>query len=442
MNQQLSVFSFLDQHILPSEPILVGVSGGPDSMCLLDLVTRWKNPHIHVAHVNHRWRPESDEEARAVEAFTRDRKLHFHTTVLDPKQFTGNLELACRNARMAFFQKVAQEIQARVLLLAHHADDQAETVFKRILEGASLCNLAGIRPVVQFGSLTCFRPLLGWNKQAILEYLSERGIAFFSDPTNTDRRFLRARLRVELFPALRNSFGKAFDKNLCLLAKQADRLTHFLDEQVAPYINQALSCQMGLCFEDLACHEVVVHHLIKTISGHDLVSREQIETLVQAIVEKKSPVSVCGHEKCYFVDRGRLFVIHKDNIARFSASFEPLVLAPGTQEAGPWVVKVEKQIKTRANHWRDFFKAEAVAVLPEGEYVILPQVHAMRRKFFEKKSTKILSRYFNEGKIPLFLRSCAPVIVDLQGFVVEDFLTDTSVAGAETVWSISLTLKD
>ena len=137
---------FLRAHYSQGRELLLALSGGPDSQALFHLLVEFRYP-FRVAHVDHAWRPESAKEAKALEELCRQHKIPFHLKTLNPDEMQGNLEDACRQERLSYFQELSTQWNCQAVVLGHHADDQAETVLKRLFEGASLEKLAGIRSV-------------------------------------------------------------------------------------------------------------------------------------------------------------------------------------------------------------------------------------------------------------------------------------------------------
>ncbi|MGD0200755.1 MAG: tRNA lysidine(34) synthetase TilS [Bryobacteraceae bacterium] len=191
----------------PGQRVGVAVSGGVDSVCLLDvlreLAPEWAL-RLTVLHVNHRLR---GEESRADEEFVRKLAesygLEFRLRSLDVGQLAGetadNLEQAARRVRGEFFLEFIRRGALDRIALGHTRSDQAETVLFRFLRGAGTAGLAGIRPVTAEGFV---RPLLEVDRQDVLEYLRERGLPWREDSTNADPAFARNRIRHHLLPAL------------------------------------------------------------------------------------------------------------------------------------------------------------------------------------------------------------------------------------------------
>jgi tRNA(Ile)-lysidine synthase len=185
--------------------VLIAVSGGPDSVALLDVLARLAPEFdlgLHVAHLNHMLRPEAAAEAEFVRSLGQQFGLQVTIGSADVPALAANrklsIEYAARNARRAFLLDAAEDTQADRIALGHHRDDQVETVLMRILRGTGVDGLAGMRPVAR----SFIRPLFDASRAQILAYVSERGLPFREDPSNRDPAFLRNRIRAELLPLI------------------------------------------------------------------------------------------------------------------------------------------------------------------------------------------------------------------------------------------------
>ncbi|MEW5872377.1 MAG: tRNA lysidine(34) synthetase TilS [Chloroflexota bacterium] len=193
----------------PDRLLLVGVSGGPDSLCLLDLL--WQlGFSLAVAHLDHGLRPESQEEAGLVRQWVEQKGLPFYLERLNvaalAKSQGLSIEEAARTARYRFLFKQAAQCQAQAVAVGHTADDQVETVLMHLLRGAGLSGLRGMAcyslPNAWSQELPLVRPLLSIWREEILEHLHQRGLQPVLDASNQDTRFFRNRLRHELIPIL------------------------------------------------------------------------------------------------------------------------------------------------------------------------------------------------------------------------------------------------
>lgn len=199
---------------LPRE-LLVGVSGGADSVALLHaLVSLGYRPHI--CHLNHHWRGAASE---GDERFVRRLARQLGLPIVVGSRKVAHTEEAARRARLVFFQRVARKTGIRTLLLAHTADDQAETVLLHLIRGAGPQGLAGMEAERRFGSLRIVRPLLAVTRAEIVQYLNARGLTWREDASNRDVRFLRNRVRHVLLPLLEREFNPGIRAVLCRTAE-------------------------------------------------------------------------------------------------------------------------------------------------------------------------------------------------------------------------------
>ncbi len=182
------------------ERVVVAVSGGADSVALLHVLRELRQAlalSLHVAHVDHRLRADSDRDARFVTDLAARFALPVDVLPVDvPSQ--GSPEDAARRARYAALEALADRIGADRIAVAHTADDQAETVLMRVLEGAGPGGLAGIPP--RRGRI--IRPFIEARRSDVVGALAHAALEWREDPTNVDRRFLRNRVRHDILPML------------------------------------------------------------------------------------------------------------------------------------------------------------------------------------------------------------------------------------------------
>ncbi|MBR2536776.1 MAG: tRNA lysidine(34) synthetase TilS [Hyphomicrobium sp.] len=193
--------------------VVLAVSGGPDSLALLTLVAEWRGrlgpatPAISVATVDHHLRPGSATEARAVAAIAAELGLP-HATLdwAGDKPRTG-IPDAARAARYALLDSYARSVSggdAVAVVTAHHQDDQAETVFMRLMRGGGVAALAAMpaeRSLSRDSNVTLVRPLLAFSKARLIATLARRDVSWFDDPSNENAAFERVRVRAVLAEA-------------------------------------------------------------------------------------------------------------------------------------------------------------------------------------------------------------------------------------------------
>lgn len=266
------VIEFLKKTIDKNTSLVVACSGGPDSMCLLDLVTKLKdelNLNIIVAHVNHKLRSESEEEAKMVENYSTENNLIFELLEITD-YINGNFsEEDARKRRYKFFNEVIEKYHATALLTAHHGDDLIETILMRLTRGSNLSGYIGIKEISQNEKYKTLRPLLSVTKDEIINYLKENNVPYRLDKTNQELKHTRNRYRHVVLPFLKKENPKVHEKYL----KFSKELIEY-DNFVNTYIND---------------NKFIVDNsiVINKVSGQtDFIKRKCLELLIKEIQSK------------------------------------------------------------------------------------------------------------------------------------------------------------
>jgi tRNA(Ile)-lysidine synthase len=244
------VLQIISRHNMlpPGARVIVAVSGGADSVCLLHVLKELFPACLSgVAHFNHKWRAEaSDEDERFVAALASQFNLPFYRAEATPAP--GNLEQNARRARLAFFATLDSTVA-----LGHTRDDQAETVLFRFLRGSGLAGLAGIAPAAN----GIIRPLLDITRAEVEQFLRARNILWRDDATNLDPRFARNRIRHQLLPQLARDWNPKIAETLARLADLAQEEEKYWEAkidriQLVPR-NNGIELPANFIFSDDAC---------------------------------------------------------------------------------------------------------------------------------------------------------------------------------------------
>lgn len=202
--------------------IVLGISGGPDSVCLLDIFYKLKKKYeleLIVAHVNYGLRDkDSKKDEQLVKDLAEKYSLPIETShPTHEKLQTKNLEEKLRNIRYEFFERIRREYEAQCIAVAHNLNDQAETVMMRIVRGTGLRGLGAIK----FKNENIIRPLLNIPRKDILAYLRKNDLPYRIDKTNLGTNFTRNKIRNQLFPLFRKNFNPNIDAALFNLSQSA-----------------------------------------------------------------------------------------------------------------------------------------------------------------------------------------------------------------------------
>jgi tRNA(Ile)-lysidine synthase len=212
--------------------VLIGVSGGPDSVAMLRGLVSLKADaggagKLYVAHLNHQMRgTAANSDADWVQGLCEHVRAPLVTERADVAAISDEQgdgwEAAARCARYSFFRRTAEQLGARFVAVGHTADDQVETVLHRILRGTGIEGLAGMRLARALSlSIVLVRPLLSVRRSDVLRYLAAIGQDYRIDRSNEEKCFTRNRIRQELLPSLRETYNKNIDDALLRLALQA-----------------------------------------------------------------------------------------------------------------------------------------------------------------------------------------------------------------------------
>ena len=210
--QRVSEYINRHQLIASGELVVVGVSGGPDSVALLHMLLQLRESlgfRIHAAHVHHGLRSEADLDQDLVEAICRDWQVPYSLHRVDvaamARKEKMSVEEAGREARYRFLEDTRQQLGGHKVATAHHRGDQAETVLLHLIQGTGALGLQGILPLRD----RIIRPLLDVTQSEIMEYLQTNDLPYRIDCSNFDNNYLRNRIRWELLPFLEESFNPA-----------------------------------------------------------------------------------------------------------------------------------------------------------------------------------------------------------------------------------------
>lgn len=300
---------FITKHglVKPGDKVLLAVSGGPDSMCLLHLL-RSLGPKLDLemaaVHLNHGLRAEAGSEEALVREHCRNLGLAFYSRQIQvdhlAREWKTSLEDAGRRARYSYFAEVAQALDFSRIATAHHYDDVAETVLLHLLRGSGIRGLRGIMPLN--GPL--IRPLLGVTKAEILAYAEEKNLSYCLDPSNTHLEFVRNRIRHHLIPCLQREYNPRIVEALNNLAVIAQAEDEAMEKEIDRY-------WPGLCLEEepgllvlsltgwadlhLAYRRRIVRRALELMSGRAPWSQGDVEKVME--LENKSGSSCTLHLK-------------------------------------------------------------------------------------------------------------------------------------------------
>jgi tRNA(Ile)-lysidine synthase len=390
---------------LQQQSFLLGLSGGTDSLCLFRALVKCQKEFsfkLHIAHIDHGWREESQAEAKQLQQIAEACNMPFYVKKLNPSLLRGNLEAACREERYRFFKDIYEQFQCDGLFLGHHGDDQSETVLKKLLEGSSWMYLSGLQEESSLYGMRLLRPFVLLSKNHLAHWLETQKEVPFEDRTNQDKRFLRARMRQTILPWLSQNFGKEVKESLIQIASEASELRLYFDQRLSPILNQKIEGKMGVYLDlcpHLPVHSIELKYLFKRIAEQSgfYICRDLLERGAFMLQNKEANKKLIMGKQTFVFDRGRLFLL------KLQPQLPPNPIPLDSDRCGPWKIAMESQ------------------TLPKGNYQVgLAPPHAL---YLPKKCS--LDKWWTHCKVPAFLRQTIPVIWK-EGRVYHEFLSGYS----------------
>lgn len=269
------LLNYLNKLLCEGDILIVGVSGGADSMFLLEMlmkVKKSKNITIVVAHVNHKLRVESEEEALFVESFSKENNLIYE--YMEIKEYNhDNLENEARIKRYDFFDSLVNKYQAKYLMTAHHGDDLIETVLMRLVRGSNIRGYSGFKKEVQMNNYKIIRPLITFKKTDILEYMMQNKLKYYDDVSNESMKYTRNRYRKKILPILKEENTNVHLKFLKFskeLSEASEFITKYLNK-LSPYIKDKYGLKISELkkLDDFLVRKVIENEL-EGIYNNDL----------------------------------------------------------------------------------------------------------------------------------------------------------------------------
>ncbi len=432
----------ISRHHMISEGdcVIVAVSGGPDSVCLLHLLHELMDElHIHlvVAHFDHGLRPAEDESETAfVRALAVSLKLPFETAkgYLLAKKVRGSREEVARNARYAFLERARKKQKAQKIALGHNLNDQAETILMRLLRGSGPSGLTGMPPR-RDGSI--IRPLIEIERPEIENYLRAKKLPSVTDSSNLKTDYLRNKIRLELMPLL-----EVHQPRLAHLLAQTAEILRDEDDYLELIAKGWLNRNMELSPHQaskvpitsfLTLPVALRRRVIRNVIGRakkDLrrISWDHIEA-IQRLAQAEKPQAVLNLPGRLTVKRAYDYLIFSASVSRKPRPFHYTLDGPGTydlKEIGRRLsieeIRSRKGLRLRGSAWTAFLDAEKL------RFPLTLRSFKAGDRFipFGMKGHKKLKDFFVDLKMPLEQRYSTPILccdgtlVWVCGFRIDD----------------------
>lgn len=354
-----------------NDTIVVGCSGGPDSMALMYILMDIRKKidiKIICAHVNHNVRIESKDEEKFLQEYCDTNNITFEAMTIE-KYGDDNFHNQARKIRYQFFDEIIEKYNAKYLMTAHHGDDLMETILMRIVRGSTLKGYAGFEKKVEKDNYTLVRPLIFVTKQELEDFDKEKNIPYVIDKSNFKGKYTRNRYRKTVLPFLKEEDPNVHNKFL----KFSDTLVEYNN-----YIDKVLKREINRVYKD-------------NVIDIDLFLENDL------LIQKKIIFYIFEH--LYQDDLYQINMTHVMEVINLmnSKHSNSSINLPGNYKA----IKAYNELKISEEI--DFINNYEVEI---NEYVELPNNHTIKRVDEEEKNDNNVCRLLtNEITLPLYVRT-------------------------------------
>lgn len=406
-----NTLAFLEDKIKENTSIVLGLSGGPDSMCLFHMLLQFKNKKnitIICAHVNHNVRSESDSEEQFVRRLAKENNCIFETTKLDFKT-KKNFEKIARQERYAFFNKIVDKYQAHYLLTAHHGDDLIETILMHLTRGSNLKGYAGFKKTTVYPHYELVRPLIYMTKGEILNYCQTNNIEYCVDKSNESDAHARNRFRKNILPFLKEENQNVHQKFL-KFSEELEQVEDYLEKTTKIALTNVNDFDKVNLHEfnklDLLMKKRVVEYILKEEYQEDiyLLNDKHINAILKMCSSLKpnsrielplKKTIVREYNNLYFYNKGlkscQEYIV--EDYLKYSDNEEFIKLADSDIEKSNYIIRLDSKeivlpLRVRTRKEKDTMQVKNL------------------------KGTKKIKDIFIDEKVPKVRRDTYPIIVD------------------------------
>lgn len=282
------------------DTIVVGVSGGPDSMALLHMLSEIKKEsdiYIICAHVNHNVRTESEYEQEFLKNYCDNNQIYFEVMKIE-EYGDDNFHNEARTKRYLFFANIVKKYGAKYLFTAHHADDLIETILMRIARGSTLKGYSGFSKVIDMIDYKIVRPLISVTKDEIIAYDKVSGVKYVEDSSNKKDKYTRNRYRKYVLPFFKSedpNIHEKFIKFSQTLLECNDYIEHQMEDLIKDvYKQNILNIEKFLDLNKVIQHKII-NNILEMVYQDDLMLISDIHSELIIKLIKSSKANSCIH---------------------------------------------------------------------------------------------------------------------------------------------------
>ncbi|CDZ99596.1 tRNA(Ile)-lysidine synthase [Metalysinibacillus saudimassiliensis] len=415
--QQIKAQSLIEA----DDRLVLAVSGGVDSMVMLDCLRNFPCESLIVAHVDHMLRAEeSAGDAALVEAYCKQHQLPFVMKAINIPHILatkgGNTQVVCRQQRYQFLREVANEQRATKIVTAHHADDQLESLIMALAQDATTHSMQGIKVKREIKGMTIIRPLLTFSKEVLYTYAEVEGVPFREDASNASTHYLRNRIRHQVVPLLQRENPK-ITQNITRFTTQLAEDEVYLQQQATQLFEEIVLRQdaKSFCIEILefkkkpvALQRRVVLLLLSYLYEHHLVANSQalVADLLQ-LMDTETGNKQCNLPRGFIAYRAyHMLYIQQQNPKNYEKNKKLQFNEWFYCENGVRLcVTMPRDISYEAKRY--YFNSQKLQ-LP---FLIRQRLQGDRMILQGMKGSKRLSRLFIDCKVPAHERDNVPILL-------------------------------
>ena len=410
------VYKFIENLNIENKTIVLAISGGPDSMLLLDIFLNLReklNLNIVVAHVHHNLRKESDYEAIEVENICKENNLIFEMKKIEKYPNGKFSEEVARKIRYEFFDEVIKKYSSDILFTAHHSDDLIETILMRLTRGSSLKGYAGFESINCDRGYKIARPLIYLTKLEIEEMLNEKGIWYALDITNQNDKYTRNRYRKYILPELKkennNVHYKFIEYNEKLLMAH-----NYLKKETDKYYkmcvcNNEIQLDKFNDLEDIIKIYILEKYL-KNIYQDNIteINNKHIKIIIEYMLNNINVIFDLPLNKKAIIEYNKFKVIEKKESESYEYTFTDYIKLPNGK-----TIKIDNETNLTSNYVihlnsKDIKLPFIVRTLKEGDRMTVKNM----------LGSKKVSDIFTDSKISKEFRGAYPIVTDVTGEII------------------------
>lgn len=411
-----NIINELNSVLKKNDTVVLAISGGPDSMCLMDLILKVrekKEINIVCAHINHGVRKVSEKEKIFVEEYCTKNNVVFEYSKLNINYKT-NFHNEARKLRYHFFEHIVLKYNAKYLMTAHHGDDLMETILMRIVRGSSLKGYSGFKSYLNKEGYILYRPLVSLSKEKIVNYCKINKIKYVKDLSNFKEIYTRNRFRKYLLPMLKKEdvnvhikFLK-FSKNL---EEAYDYINVEVNKKYADCVKENVLLTENFVEESSVIKKGIIQKMLEIQYQDDLneINEDHVEKIINLIESKKTNSSInLPKEIIAIKNYGKFWLENKVKKEEYFLELTKDLVLPNMKQ-----ITFEKETVDNSNNTFKFNSKD----------VKLP-LYVRTKRSGDKISlkgtdgSKKISDIFIDGKVKPSDRNSWPLVVDTDGNII------------------------